>query len=237
MAGYDIHRFAARSNPAFQLLQGLKNFNVDLIMDVGANVGQFALELRSVGYTGYIVSFEPLTSAHSLLCRAASRDQKWEVYKRCAVGHFDGEIQINIGKSLTTSSILPVNEKLLLATKGANYVGKETAPIIKLDSISMAYLSKVKGRAFIKIDTQGFEWEVLDGASVTLKHVQGVLCELSLVSLYDGQHLWMEIIKRLKSENFTLWAIQPGFTDPRDGRTLQIDAIFFRTTSGNWYFN
>jgi len=237
MAGWDIHRLSARTNPTFQLLQGLRNFNIDLIMDVGANVGQFALAVRSVGYKGKILSFEPLTSAYSKLCQAADREQNWEVYKRCAVGHFDGEIQINIGRNSVTSSILPIHQKLYLAADGATYVGSETVPIVKLDSVAMEYLSKANGQAFIKIDTQGFEWQVLDGASDTLKQVQGILCELSLTPLYDGQHLWMDIIDRLSSAGFTLWAIQPGFMDPRDGRTLQIDAIFFRTKSGNWYFD
>jgi FkbM family methyltransferase len=235
--GYDIQRLTARSNAAFQLRQGLRNFNVDLIFDIGANVGQFALELRSVGFTGNIVSFEPLTSAHAQLCQAAEKDQKWQVFRRCAVGHFDGEIQINIGKSSSTSSILPIHQKLHLAADGASYVGSEITPIIKLDSVSMDYLCKTMGKSFIKIDTQGFEWQVLDGASMTMKHVQGILCELSLAALYDGQHLWMDIIDRLRFEGFALWAILPGFVDPRDGRTLQFDAIFFRTKSGNWYFD
>ena len=110
MAGYDIHRLSAINNSTFQLFQGLRNFNIDLIMDVGANVGQFALALRSVGYTGNIVSFEPLTSAYAELCKVASQDKKWQVYKRCAVGHFDGEIQINIAGNSVSSSILPMAE-------------------------------------------------------------------------------------------------------------------------------
>jgi hypothetical protein len=58
--------------------------------------------------------------------------------------------------------------------------------------------------------------------------MSGLLCELSLVPLYDGQRLWLEIIRRLEDEGFTLWSIHRGFTDPRDGRTLQVDALFFR---------
>ena len=81
---------------------------------------------------------------------------------------------------------------------------------------------------FLKIDTQGYEWQVLDGARESLSQCQGVLCELSLVPLYEGQCLWMEMIQRLESGGFTLWSIQKGFTDLRDGRTLQVDAIFLR---------
>ena len=61
-----------------------------------------------------------------------------------------------------------------------------------------------------------------------LPKIRGILCELSLVPLYESQRLWMDMIQRLESVGFTLWAIQKGFTDSRDGRILQIDAIFFR---------
>ena len=74
---------------------------------------------------------------------------------------------------------------------------------------------------------QGFEWQVLTGAEQTLPSIHGVLCELSLVVLYEGQHLWREMIDRLEAAGFTLWGLQPGFMDRR-GRNLQSDAIFFR---------
>lgn len=236
-AGFDIHRLSVKNEPLFELFQGLQKFNINMIMDVGANAGQFASKLRSVGYTGNIVSFEPLTSAYTELCKVASRDKKWVVYKRCAVGHFDGEIQINIAGNSCSSSILPMLETHRAAAEESSYIGSEDTPIVKLDTISMEYLSKAEGKAFLKIDTQGYEWQVLDGATETLKQVQGVLCELSLVPLYDGQHLWLDIIERLSAEGFTLWAIQPGFKDKKNGRTLQLDATFFRTKSGNWYFD
>ena len=110
------------------------------------------------------------------------------------------------------------------------YIGSEKVAITQLDSVVSDYITP-SSRTFIKIDTQGFEWQVLDGASETLKNAQGVLCEMSLVPLYEGQKLWMEMLKRLESEGFTLWAIQRGFTDPRDGRSLQMDAIFYRLDS------
>lgn len=113
------------------------------------------------------------------------------------------------------------------AALGSAYVSAEKAPIIRLDSVSKQYLTP-ESRSFIKIDTQGFEWQVLDGAVDTLKNAQGVLLELSLTPLYGGQKLWREMIDRMETYGFTLWAIQKGFTDPVSGRSLQIDAIFIR---------
>lgn len=227
LAGFDLHRLTPSSNPAFQLLKALNRFEIDLVMDVGANAGQFALRLRSVGYKGNLVSFEPLSAAHTVLSEAAGRDPKWHVPPRCALGDYDGEIGINVAGNSVSSSVLPMMETHISAAKGAAYVGTEKVPLRRLDSMAPVYLTNAR-RSFLKIDTQGFEWQVLDGASRSLPMIHGILCELSLVPLYVGQRLWMDIIDRLKTEGFTLWSIQKGFTDPHDGRTLQVDAIFFR---------
>jgi FkbM family methyltransferase len=225
--GFDLHRLTPATKPSFQLLKGLERFNIDMVLDVGANVGQFASELRSVGYKGNLVSFEPLSAAHITLSENARRDAKWRVHTRCAIGDYDGEVEINIAGNSVSSSVWPMTEAHSSAAKNSAYVGSEKVPIQKLDSVAPEYFSQAS-RPFLKMDTQGFEWTVLDGALQILPMIQGVLCELSLIPLYDGQRLWMDMIHRLENEGFTLWAIQKGFTDPRDGRTLQVDAIFFR---------
>ena len=69
---------------------------------------------------------------------------------------------------------------------------------------------------------------MVDGATETLEKAQGVLLELSLVPLYDGQRLWLEMIHRMELEGFTLWPIQKGFTDPHTGRSLQVNGIFLK---------
>ncbi|MBN2642041.1 MAG: FkbM family methyltransferase [Victivallales bacterium] len=226
-AGFDLHRLTPASNPAFELLKALNRFDIDLVLDLGANVGQFASELRSVGYKGTLVSFEPLSSAHKALSKAAGSDPKWQVHPRCAIGDFDGEIEINIADNSVSSSVLPMLEACFLAEKTSAYVGSERVPMRRLDSVAPQYLADAH-RAFLKMDTQGFESQVLDGAAQILPIIKGIQCEMTLVPLYDGQKLWMDMIHRLESDGFTLWSIQRGFTDPRDGRTLQIDAIFFR---------
>lgn len=149
------------------------------------------------------------------------------VHPRVAVGDRDGEIEINIAGHSVSSSVLPMLDAHSSAAVGSAYVGSERAPLIRLDTVVEHYLS-ADSRPFVKIDTQGFEWQMLDGTSETLNRAQGVSLELSLVPLYEEQRLWREIIKRMENEGFTLWAIQKGFTDPRTGRSLQVDAIFLR---------
>ena len=97
-----------------------------------------------------------------------------------------------------------------------------------LDTVAGKYLKEAKA-PFLKIDTQGFEWHVLDGAHETLPQIKGISVEQSLVPLYEGQHLWNEVIGRLEAAGFTLWAFHPVFSDPASGRTLQVDGIFYKT--------
>jgi FkbM family methyltransferase len=210
-----------------QIISSLNRFNIDLVLDVGANKGQFATEIRSCGYVGHIVSFEPLSSVYSTLKRLCDADDKWQVHSRCALGDHIGEVEINIAGNSASSSLLPMLDSHLSAAPHTAYIGKETVPLLTLDSIAPNYIAKFQN-PFLKIDTQGFEWTVLNGAENVLSSMRGVLLELSMVPLYEGQHLWQETIGRLEQEGFTLWALQPGFTDPRNGRTLQVDGIFFR---------
>jgi FkbM family methyltransferase len=228
--GFEVRRFVRAASPsAQQLAASLHNFEIDLILDVGANKGQLAAEVRHCGYTGRIVSFEPLSSAHSELIQASADDPKWDVYPRCALGDHEGEVEINIAGNSESSSILPMLESHRSAAPESAYQGKEIVPVKTLDAVAGQYL-KDAGVPFLKIDTQGFEWHVLDGARESLPHIKGILVELSLVPLYEGQHLWRDVIDRLEAEGFTLWAFQPVFSDRASGRTLQVDGIFYRTT-------
>ena len=219
-------RGSAAKRAARQLVQGFEKFGIDLVFDVGANTGQFAQQIRAAGFSGRIASFEPLSDAHRKLCEAAASDPRWSVHDRCALGGSEGSTLIHIAGNSVSSSIMTMSRTHADAAPGSAYVGQETVPQWRLDSLAAPYLGSAS-RPFLKIDTQGFEWQVLMGAHETLPKIEGVLCELSLVVLYEGQHLWREMIDRLEGAGFTLWGLQPGFMD-RHGRNLQVDAIFFR---------
>jgi FkbM family methyltransferase len=227
--GILIIKNSSSNSPEKQLSTILNLLNIDVVFDIGANEGQFAREIREHGYSGKIISFEPLTSARKSLLSSASCDPDWQVHEQSAIGDRDGEIEIHIAGNSVSSSVLPMLESHSSAAVGSAYVGSEWVPIFRLDSVANRYLDK-NSNLFLKIDTQGYEWQVLDGASETLKCAQGVLCELSLVPLYHEQRLWRDIVDRLDQQGFVLWALQKGFTNPKTGQSLQVDGIFIRKT-------
>jgi len=215
---------------ATQIVSSLRKFEIDLILDVGANKGQFASEIRQCGYEGRIISFEPLSQAHGELLQSSASDPLWDAYSRCALGDHNGKVEINIAGNSESSSILPMLESHRSVAPESAYQGKEIVSIKTLDVVARQYLKDAQA-PFLKIDTQGFEWQVLDGARDTLPHIKGILVELSIVPLYDGQHLWRDVIDRLETEGFTLWAFVPAFSDVSQGRTLQVDGIFYRSNA------
>lgn len=211
-----------------QFVKQLEAHRVDTVIDIGANSGQYASDLRMAAYTGRIVSFEPLSDAFSLLLRNASKDPLWEC-RQCAVGDVDGMISINVaGNAGASSSILPMLKSHQDAFPPANYIGTEQVPIHRLDGLT----PKVVGSnsvVFLKIDVQGFEKQVIAGAQSTISdHVEGMQLELSFIPLYEGGMLIREALDLVYSLGFTLTGLLPGFADPRTGRMLQADGIFFR---------
>lgn len=225
--GVEVSGYTPTQSISAQIVASLNYYNIDLVLDIGANCGQFAEDIRSGGYVGKIISFEPLSSAYSALVKASVADNEWEVYERCAIGAKGGVAVINIAANSASSSILNMMDSHIDAAPHSAYIGTETVPVLTLDSIFRDFADVYKS-IFVKIDVQGFEWEVLDGAIATIPHLRGLLIEMSIIPLYQNQHLWEEIVQRLKVSGFHLWALQPGFTDPKNGRTLQFDGIFFR---------
>lgn len=225
--GFEIHRLQPSSDSISQIIAAMNIINTDMVFDIGSNEGQFAEVLRRKGYRGKIVSFEPINDARKILIKNASKDDNWTVHERVAIGEKAGVVEINISKNSVSSSILPMLQSHSKVEDNSVYIGSERVPIISLDSIIRDYLSE-NSSCFLKIDTQGYEWQVLQGAKESLKLVNGIICEISLVSLYEGQVLYKDIINKLENEGFVLWSLIKGFMDKKSGRSLQMDAIFLK---------
>jgi FkbM family methyltransferase len=226
-AGWKLSRITVLSSNALQTIRVIQAHDINMVFDIGANTGQFGSELRAFGYTGKIVSFEPLPEEHKTLSKLAMHDSNWVVHERCAIGASSGPIEINVAGNSVSSSILPMLERHLKSAPQSRYVHTVMADMISLDSIYSQYC-RANDVVLIKIDTQGYEWEVLDGAADALADCKGLLIELSLVPLYGTQRLWGDFIDRLSALKFSLYNLQPIFIDERTGRTQQFDGFFIK---------
>jgi FkbM family methyltransferase len=225
--GLELTRFRPESSEWARLVRMLLAHGVNTVLDVGANTGQYAKNLRDAGFSGRIISFEPVSEAHSQLCRAARSDSLWTVAERMAIGDIDGRTDIHVAGNLASSSVLPMLDSHRAAEPSSGYVTTEAVPMARLDSLADRFLKNGES-FFIKVDVQGFESKVLDGASMLLKRGVGLQLELSLTPLYEGEMLFQPMLDRLSESNFDLWSLVPGFVDNRTGRLLQVDGVFFR---------
>lgn len=221
--GVELIKYNARNNSTLRRSLFLKKFNFDCVIDVGANIGGFRDELRELGYSGIIHSIEPIVSLYKILEDKAKSDPSW-VLHNCALGDKDEDIEINISSNFHSSSVLDILDEHTLAAPDSVYVEKQKIKQLTLDNMSSSF--GIFQKLFLKIDTQGYEWNVLEGATQFLSNVDALQLEMSMVPLYKDQKLFKEIFDYLTALGFELYEIEPGFSNPKDGRQYQVDCVF-----------
>ena len=210
------------------LINQLRSRGVTVVLDIGANRGQFAAGLRNAGYDGRIISFEPLSEPFAALQASASADPLWDCC-RCALGDVDGTVSMHVAaNSGASSSVLPMLQIHRDAAPYATYIGAEDVSIRRLDTVAPVILLP-SDVIFAKMDVQGFEkWVFAGGASTLQKHCVGLHIELSTTPLYENSMAISEALDLIYSLGYTLWSVHNAFSDPRDERMLAVDGIFFR---------
>lgn len=203
----------------------LNQYLIEHVFDVGANVGQFRDRLRNQGYKGQIISFEPQHNAHAHIVKQSRKDAGWVIHPKIALGAEKGRTSINISRNTYSSSILPMLQTHQAAAPESVYVGTEEIKVDTLESIFGIY-TPTPGRSYVKIDTQGFESQVLEGAKAILPEIFAVQLELSIIPLYEGAALYDQYLSFFERNGFVLWDVEPGFRDPVTSRLLQFDGTF-----------
>ncbi len=225
-ATLDVTRYTAATHPLARRMRLLADHGIDLVFDVGANTGQYALQLRDLGYRGWIVSYEPLAAAYAELSAHVERDGRWRAVP-AGLGPVAGPAELHVAANSQSSSLLPMLDLHREAAPESAFVGTET---ITLQTLEMALDTFGDlGRPFVKIDAQGYEKPIVDSAGEAIDRVVGLQLEMSLAPLYAGEAVMTEMIGDLAKRGFQLMSLEPGYADPRTGRLLQVDGVFFRT--------
>jgi len=221
-----IHRVVSISNEwqenRFKLIH--KN-NIDLVLDVGANDGRYGLQLRDNGYTGQIISFEPLKEEFLSLKHKASNDPMWKAFN-FALGDSNTNLFINVAGNSQSSSILDMGQVHQESAPESLYVGTQSVEVKALDDIFEEF--KNFKNIYMKLDVQGYEEKVFKGLVKNLSQIKAIQIEMSLVELYKGEKTFFDQCNFLLSNGFKLMSLEPGFFDPRSGQLLQTDGIWFR---------
>jgi FkbM family methyltransferase len=206
----------------------LLSLDVDCVLDVGANTGQYATELRLIGYRGLIISFEPSVGCFVQLERAAKADPKWVVVN-CALGSHSGEGLLN---EMTTSQFNSFYTPSLDETeyhKQYNIVARTTA--VKIDTLDKA-LTELQARhgfrrPFLKMDTQGYDLEVFRGGQKVHNTLVGLQSEVPFKRIYEGAPRWEEAIAEYETAGFELVGLYK--VNPHEIQLIECDCYMLRS--------
>jgi FkbM family methyltransferase len=210
--------------PAERRARLMAAYGVDLVVDVGANVGQYASDVRAAGYGGRIVSFEPLGGPYLELAASAAGDARWEA-RRIALGRAARDARMNVARDSRNSSVLTVGERHLRAVPDSRPVAVECVRVERLDALWPAVHDGAR-RPYLKMDTQGYELEVLLGAERALSDVAVVEAEVSLLPVYGATASFASVRGLLERRGFAPIAFEGVLDDPDTGEMLQADVIF-----------
>jgi FkbM family methyltransferase len=202
----------------------LKEFQIDTVIDVGANEGQYAKTLLDHGYKGKVYSFEPIKSVFEKLKKTASNFSQWTTFN-VGMGSKEEDILMNIAENLVSSSILKVGQATLAAEPKTRITHQEVIKITTLDLYCDKTLNLSKN-TLLKLDVQGYELEALKGAKKMISSMRLIQAELSFIPVYEGAPLFQEVVGFLNLNGFEIYSIIPEFIDPKTGRLLQADGIF-----------
>jgi FkbM family methyltransferase len=222
--GYEVRQYTPLRSFAAARQALLERRGVDVVLDVGANAGQYGTMLRKLGYGGRLVSLEPVAEAYAELERRAAADGAWEAV-RVAASDADGEITLNVTEDSRSSSVLPRNERFAdkagWATQGSLRVAAR-----RLDGL-VGELLRPHERAYLKMDVQGYERHVLDGAGDALGRFEALELELSVRPLYEGQPQLSDMVPLLAERGFRPVFLEPILLDD-DGLLIELDGLFAR---------
>ena len=221
-----LKRLSSSASEEYRTVKILNTFGFNKVLDVGANTGQFAESLIDFGFKGEILSFEPTSQAYDQLLERASKYKNWKVAEKCAIGNMNGNIDMNVSKDTVFNSIKNISSDYSSYNSDSAIISKENVPIYTLDSLQNKYFNKEEN-IFLKIDTQGFEKEVLEGSTEILGFVKGVKIEISLQPIYD-EVFWdiNDMLNFFKEKGFTCVSLSEVAVNNETGIVHEIDGIF-----------
>lgn len=200
----------------------IESRHIDTVIDVGANAGQFGRSLRAAGYRGRIVSFEPVESAFQALSAMAASDNNWQIH-RCALGAAAGEAQIHVSQLSVFSSLRGLTDVATRLDSRLTVDHEETVPVRILDEAA----STLSGNILLKIDTQGYERQVLESGMETLRRSLGVLMELPAIHLYRSDWNLHEAIQFMDGNGFVLAQVQAvNYHNQDPAAAVDFDCLF-----------
>jgi FkbM family methyltransferase len=196
--------------------------NLKIIVDIGANKGQFALSCREWSTNAKVISFEPLANPAKIFRALFASDANVHL-NEVAIGPKIQRSIIHVSAHEDSSSLLPIGPNQI-----AVYPGTQEKEVVEIDVAPLSsYLmpEDIKSPAMLKLDVQGFEMDALKGCESMIEKFDFIYCECSFIELYSGQKLAYEVIEWLHQRQFNFVGVFNTSYD-RKGQAIQADFLF-----------
>lgn len=209
-------------------LRFLAEFGICTVLDIGANEGQFASQIRKILPAAKIHSFEPLAGPFCKLLKSRREDRNFEAHP-IAIGAETGEADFEMHESSTTSSMLQPTERFARIVPSTAKRTKVRVRVVTLDEWAARH--DLATPMLVKMDVQGFEGHLIRGGSRTLARASVVISEVSFAGLYEGQPLFEDILDLIRPLGFRCRGMLFSLRDEHTGEILESDAIFVRSAA------
>jgi len=230
IAAYFGYEFIKIRRKAYQdidshLLALFDLLDINCVLDVGANMGQFAKNIRNAGYQGHIISFEPISKCYAYL--KGYENENWQIMN-FALGSEEGKTEINVTHKNVFSSMLKPNQYAgHRFENSANVEYTELVQVKRLDDVLSDLITDIKvSNIFLKLDTQGYDLEVLKGAAESIIDISGIQSEISCKAIYEGMPTHLESLEYFDSLGYEITGIFPLSHDKEDMSLLEFDCVF-----------
>ena len=222
--GRDIVRVPPSWASDDYVFRQIADLRPDVVLDVGANEGQFVCRLRAGGYSGKVISFEPQSEPFAALRTRAGLDPEWECHQ-LAVGDAAATLPMHVSAFSQSSSLLPIAHLHVDLMPQTLEIGREVVTVARLDELPLA-ADLSNRRAFLKLDVQGYELRALHGAGDLVRSFAGALVELNFSSLFIGQSKYYEVMAALELAGLRFVRLSNANFHPQTGDLLWADALF-----------
>ena len=215
------------SRTSYAMVDGLARQGIRprTVLDAGANKGQFTIAARHLLRPERIHAFEPLPAVGDELARHCSRYPEVIVH-RMALGSAKGRAALHVNRHSQSSSLLRLQDRHLAVFPDAEELNDVLVDVGRLDEVLVG--EPLAAPVLLKVDTQGFEADVLAGATGMIDRLDYVVLETSFTHLYDGERIFREMLVLMESLGFEFVRPVGSLRDPRTGEYLQMDALFRR---------
>ena len=227
--GLDLVRFSGQHNLRSHLSLLILDYKINLIIDVGANEGQFGEFLRELGFTGQIISFEPVEAAFNKLHSVSAGDPNWQIFN-FALGAEPAEAYINVSEFTSFSSLLTPSDYALGHWKNSRVDHQQKITIRTLDQCFEEELIPASEAILLKMDTQGYDLEVFKGGRQSLSKISAILSELSLVAVYNEMPDYKKSLSTYEAAGFFVSGFYP-ITRNKNLSLNEVDCVFVKPES------